>query len=505
MSAPDLRPYQMEFIGAFDQAVAFGAKRILGVAPTGSGKTVIAAAIIRTAAACYQQRVLVFSHRREITRQTSQKLHDLGVDHGIIQAGFPARPSEPVQIGSIQTLWSRAIRGSSLDLPIADLVFIDEAHHCPAETYQRVIAKYPDAVILGLSATPCRRDGRGLGNTFEKMIECPQVDELVRLGFLVPTLVYAPADGPDLSGIRTQAGDYIESQLAERMNTARLVGNVVTEWGRHAERRKTIVFAVDVAHSRHLCNEFEKSGAKVAHIDGGTPTDERDEALRRLKAGEIEIICNCQVLTEGFDAPDVGCIVLARPTKSPGLYRQMGGRGLRPTEGKQNCIILDHAGATLQHGFLEDRMQWTLDTTIRAANKAQASRGDGSTKSRLCDCPKCGALRTAGERCRSCGYLPQRPARDYDFEDGDLARIDRNRAAQPHVYSAEDKRRWHAMFVYIGQERGYSHKWPRANYMQKFGHWPQGWDAPVPISPDAEVRSWVRSRMIAYAKSRSAA
>jgi superfamily II DNA or RNA helicase len=491
----DLRPYQVDVIGRYRAAVDAGQKRILMVAPTGAGKTVIGSAIVNTTVES-GRRVLFFSHRREITKQTCEKLFALGIDAGIIQAGWPARPCQSVQVASVQTLTARAIRGSLIELPPADLVVVDEAHHATADTYRKIIDRYPDSIVLGLTATPCRKDGRGLGNIFEVLIECPQVQELIDLGFLVATVVYGPAEAPDLQGVRIQAGDYVESQLAERMNTHKLVGDAVTHWFRHAERRQTVVFAIDVAHSRHLCDEFREAGVRAEHIDGSTPKEERDAILGKLARGEIEVVCNCQVLTEGWDCPEVSCLVLARPTKSLGLYRQMIGRGLRPAPGKVDCVVLDHAGATIEHGFAEDRVQWTLSTDRRAQNTAHAARKATGARSRLCDCPRCGAIRTAGERCRSCGFLPQRQPQSVDFIDGDLARLDRNR--QPIVATA-DKVRWQRELIHIANSRGYRPGWAAHKYREKFGHWPKRNDVhPLPAS--GEVLAWVRSRQIAYSK-----
>jgi DNA repair protein RadD len=262
-----------------------------------------------------------------------------------------------------------------------------------------------------------------------------------------------------------------------------------------------VIFATSVAHSVHLRDEFRKLDASAEHIDGWTPKDERDAILTKLARGNIEIVCNCAVLTEGFDCPDVGCIVLARPTRSLGLFRQMIGRGLRPAPGKGNCIVLDHAGAVHEHGFAEDAVRWTLEPDRRAAVPAHAKRKDTSGKSRLCDCPKCGALRTAGENCRSCGYLPAPKPRAVDWQDGDLARLDRNgRAAKPAFTQAE-RDRWHRELAGYAKERGYKSGWVFHKFQERFGCKPP-WGIPMadPVSP--EVRSWVRSRQIAWAKSR---
>src|SRR5207342_3164772 len=153
-----------------------------------------------------------------------------------------------------------------------------------------------------------------------------------------------------------------------------LVGDIVSNWHKLEQRRKTLVFCVDVAHSVHVRDEFVKSDVRAEHVDGGTPKAERDAILARLASGETELVTNCMVLTEGFDLPAIGCIVLARPTKQLGLFRQMAGRGLRPAEGKSDLILIDHAGAVYAHGLLEDRIEWSLDTDKHAENKTHAAR-----------------------------------------------------------------------------------------------------------------------------------
>jgi len=338
-----LRPYQSEVIAELGRDIADGKRRIIAVAPTGAGKTIVAACVIKDRVAS-GQRVLVLAHTREIIKQTSLKLSAYGIEHGIIQAGLVADPDQPVQVASVQTLWSRAMRRNTMPLPPANLLIIDEAHHCPASTYRKIIEEYPNATLLGLTATPCRGDGRGLGGIFDMIVECPQVAALIEQKYLVKTRVYAPVD-PDLKGVETRVGDYVESQLAERMDRANLVGDIVTHWHKYGERRRTVCFAVNVAHSIHIRDEFIKSGVRAEHVDGSTPKPDRDAALARLASGETELITNCQVLGEGWDLPEVACCILARPTKKMGLYRQMIGRVLRPAEGKMNAIVLDHSGA----------------------------------------------------------------------------------------------------------------------------------------------------------------
>jgi DNA repair protein RadD len=400
-----LRPYQTQVV--IECAAAPAGDKLIVVAPTGAGKTVIAAAIIKIAT-YDSKRALVLAHTQEIIKQTSEKLFAHGVDHGIIQAGYPTRPNAVAQVASIQTLSARAIRGGRMELPSADLLVIDEAHHCPANTYLRIIDAYSEATLIGLTATPCRGDGRGLGRIFNRIIECPQVSELIEQKYLVRTRVYAPTD-PDLAGVETRVGDYIEGQLAERVDKPHLIGDIVSHWHKYGERRKTVCFAVNVAHSLHIRDEFIKSGVRAAHLDGSLPKIERDAILSRLAAGEIELVTNCMVLTEGWDLPEASCCILARPTKKIGLYRQMVGRILRPAVGKNNAVVLDHSGAVYRHGFIEDPVQWTLDPNERSYSPKQAARLRSGYSCRLLECRKCGSIRVAGEACEHCGFLPQRP------------------------------------------------------------------------------------------------
>jgi hypothetical protein len=270
----DLRPYQSQAIQEIELAIN-DAQAPLYVLPTGAGKTVVAAQIIeRTVAA--GKRVLVLTHRREILKQTSLKLSGSNLEHGLIQAGLNLDLDPSVQIASIQTLWARCMRTDKAPLPAANLIIVDEAHHIAARTWRKIIEAYPNARLIGLTATPCRSDGRGLGNHFTKIIEGPQIPELIADKWLVPTTYYAPVD-PDLRGVQTRQGDYVVSQLADRMNRDDLVGDIVSNWHKFGERRKTLVFCVDVAHSVHVKNEFVNSGVKAEHIDGGTPKSERDD------------------------------------------------------------------------------------------------------------------------------------------------------------------------------------------------------------------------------------
>jgi superfamily II DNA or RNA helicase len=288
------------------------------------------------------------------------------------------------------------------------------------------------------------------------------------------------------------------------MDQGRLIADIVSTRDKYAKDRPTVCFATSVGHSIHIRDCFSESGVRAEHIDGSTPADERDETLRRLKSGDIEVVTNCAVLTEGWDMPDCGCIILARPTKSFQLYRQMVGRVIRSSPGKQNAIVLDHAGATYRHGLVEDPIEWVLEEDHKVQNKTHAARGEAGTR-QLIECKQCNALRMSGEACPHCGYVPQRYGKAFSPDDGELGLVEGGRV-QATLYDHATKMRWWGELTYIGIQRGYSQNWAATNFKQKFGHWPGPYGATTePIEPSREVLSWVRSRMIAYAKSRSAA
>jgi superfamily II DNA or RNA helicase len=380
------------------------------------------------------------------------------------------------------------------------LIVVDECHHATARTWRKILEAYPDAIILGLTATPCRGDGRGLGGIFEKIIECPQIAELIAHNppCLVPSRVYAPAN-PDLTGVEVRQGDYVANQLEERMDKAKLVADIVSTWHKWGERRKTVCFATGVGHSIHLRDEFIKCGVRAEHIDGTTPKDERDATLARLASGDIELVTNCMVLTEGWDMPEVGCCILARPTKQMGLFRQMIGRVLRPhpESGKKDCVVLDHSGAVFRHGLPEDPVVWTLSEDKTASNPTlDARKPDAFGGPKILECTQCSAIREGGKACPCCGFLPVRKPTIVIPREGDLALVQGRNPGNAEV----DKQRWYNEFAGYAQERNHKPGFAYYKFEEKFGYSPPFGMKPHPCTPSPEVRSWIRSRQIAWAK-----
>jgi superfamily II DNA or RNA helicase len=500
-----LHQYQVDVIDELERKVAAGIRRIIITAPTGSGKTVIASEIIKRAVA-KSKRVLFIAHRDELLTQARDKLKRFEVTAGIIKAGRDkdARPQALVQVAGIQTLHARAVRAHKMELPAAEIVFFDEAHHCPAMTYQKIIEAYPDAIIVGLTATPFRGDGRGLGNVFEAMIECPQIGELIELGHLVKLKIFAPPPA-DLRGVDVAStDDYVIDQLSDRMDP--LVGDFVEHCLRHAQRRRTVVFAVDVKHSVHIVDELAKSGVRAEHLDVSTWQADREAILGRLASGETEVVSNCMILTEGFDLPDIGCVALVRPTRSLGLFRQMIGRGLRPAEGKTDIIVLDHGGGVYRHGRPDDEIAWSLDIDRRAANPTHEARIAKTGNDPFCECKACGHLRMKGMACDNCGWEPKSPARAVEYIDRDLVEL-----GAANVPTETDRISFYCELRGFQQTAKrkygspYHPKWAACQYKDKHKSWPPwSWNNFAPLEPTPATLRWIKSRQIAWAKARAA-
>ena len=329
-------------------------RRVLYVSPTGSGKTVVLCKRIQDAVAAGRT-VDFIAHRKELIDQCSKKLTDNGIAHGIIMRGQRGDGDAPVQVCSIQTLIRREHRR-------ADIGIVDEAHHAPSDSYQGALSAYP--FTLGVTATPCRLDGRGLGDCFDGMVVGSTARELTAAGWLVPSRVFAPTR-PDLQGVHSRAGDYIAAELQAAMDKPKLIGDIVDHWLRLAKGRPTVVFATGVKHSLSIVAAFRVAGVNAAHLDADTPIAERESILADLASNRLSAVSNCGILTEGWDAPIVSCVIIDRPTQSLSLYLQMVGRSLRPYPGKSDCLVLDHAGATLRHGFVADDREWSLDPSVR--------------------------------------------------------------------------------------------------------------------------------------------
>ncbi|MFE8034134.1 DEAD/DEAH box helicase [Thiohalocapsa marina] len=450
-----LRDYQAHMLSEVRTAYAQGFRAPLLVAPTGSGKTVCfsyVAANARAKGNC----TLILVHRRELLEQTSRTLDAFGVEHGRIAAGEP-QTDAAVQIASVQTLVRRLERMTWAP----DLIVVDEAHHTTASTgHGRIIAAFPKARVLGVTATPERLDGQGLGTHvggyFDRLVLGPSVADLIQRGYLSKPIVYAPAQALDLKGIATRAGDYAQDALAAAMDRPSITGSAVAEYRRRCEGAPAIAFCVTVEHARNVAAAFTQAGYKAASIDGTLSAEDRAKRIADLASGRLHVLTSCEIISEGTDIPIVGAAILLRPTQSLALYLQQVGRALRPYSGKERAVILDHVANSLRHGLPDDARDWNLD----AKPRRQRAKDDDKPQQAVRQCDHCQAVHAPAPTCPECGHVHPIQQREIEHIDGELQEVTRQQAdrlaqrrrEQAKAQTLDDLRA-------IGRRRGYRPGW----------------------------------------------
>ena len=458
-----LRNYQNDAVEAVRAAYRAGSRAPLLVMPTGAGKTVCFSYIASQAAA-KGSRILLLAHRRELILQISKALNLWGIGHGVI---LPDRneTGHPVQVASISTLARRLYPGKYR----FDLIVIDEAHHAVSGSQLgTILDAFPDAKRLGVTATPCRLDGRGLGvhakGFFDALVEGPSVLELIEAGYLARPVVYAPPAGQevDLSAVKVTGGDYNLGQLAAAMDKTPLTGDAVAHYRRLCSGAPALAFCVTVEHAAHVAEEFRAAGYRAAMLDGKTPDHDRDRMIWDLGRGELDVLASCNVVSEGTDIPVVSAAILLRPTASYALAMQQMGRVLRAHPGKEKALILDHAGNTRRHGLPTEPGEWSLENRPR--------RKPGSSLYFVKDCPDCGTLLALSARtCPECGCVFEWARAEIEMPAtvaGDLEEIDamalaRERRKEVAKAKSLDELRE------IGRARGYKAGWAWHRWEEK--------------------------------------
>lgn len=385
-------------------------------------------------------RIWFLCHRQELIDQTSKTLRSLDIEHGYVAAGYPAPRREQVLICSVGTV------GRRLDtLAAPDIIFVDEAHHAVAGTWSNIIAKFPNARIVGLTATPERLDGRGLGDLFTSLVPGPPVRDLMRDGWLCDYRAWSHST-PDLRGVKMRGKDYDAASLAAKMGDSKLIGDAVEHYMEHAAGERGVAFCVDVEHSIRTQQAFAYAGVRAVQLDGSAPKDYRKKVIRQFRDGEIDVLTSVDLFGEGFDLPELAVAILLRPTKSLGLTLQQVGRSFRPvfadgfdldtTDGRLAAIanstkpcakLLDHAGNLRPedmggHGLPDDYREWSL------AGRQKSTRSGSGPSPRIC--PKCfGASPPKSETCKyGCGWVFIKTARELEEEAGDLSEIAKEQA-----------------------------------------------------------------------------
>lgn len=468
-----LRPYQQTGVEKIRGRFGAGDRAVLYVLSTGGGKT-YTFSYISASAAKLGNRVLILVHRTELLTQSSLSLASIGVQHGLIAPRNKAKAvaaahfdtlgrsyvdqQAMVFVASVQTIarqldkWAHLFR----------LIVIDEAHHATAGQWARTVEACSNARVLGVTATPVRTDGQGLGRhaggVFDSLVEGPSITELIKLGYLVRPKVFAPPAQFDLKGIRkTAGGDYNQKQLAERMDTPTITGDAVAHYQRYLKGKSAIAFCASIAHAEHTAEAMRAAGVRAAAVSGKTPDDERRRMIADLGAGRLDVMASCDIVSEGTDIPSVTGALLLRPTQSEGLFLQQVGRVLRPADGKEHAVILDHVGNCLTHGLPDEERHWTLD------GRENGERGprDKEPEINVRQCPECYSVHEPAPQCPACGHVYTPEERQIKQVDGELAEVTE---AQREALKQKRRRevgaaRTQDEFEKIAAERGYSQGW----------------------------------------------
>lgn len=460
MAGITLRDYQQAGVDRLRAAYAEGARAPLFVLPTGGGKTVTFAYVTAQSLA-RGRRALILVHRQELLRQSSETLAGLGVTHGLIAAGEGLSLRMGAQVASVQTLVRRFDRLDAAGWA-PDLIIIDEAHHANAGSWRKVLDHWPEARVLGVTATPIRQDGRGLGDVFDALVEGPQIADLIARGYLAPPEVYAPPVVADLTGLRSRMGDFVQGEAADRMDRPTVTGDAVSHYSRICPGVPAIAFCVSVAHAEHVAEQFRASGWRAASLDGSMPDLDRRQRIRDLAEGRLQVLTSCDIISEGTDIPVVGAAIGLRPTQSTGLYLQQVGRALRLYPGKTSAVILDHVGNVQRHGLPDEPREWSLEGTA----KRKRDRDEGPPPPVTCEtcyrqiprplpdcCPGCGtSLKSTKDRMQALQQA-EGELRRLTAEDRDRLSLAR-RAEQGRAETLQD-------LIELGRARGYPN--------------PQGW------------------------------
>jgi DNA repair protein RadD len=454
-----LRDYQQSGVDSIRESFRSGKKAPLYVCPTGGGKTVIFSYIAITTAA-KAKRVLILVHRIELLRQTSAKLYEAGVEHGLINAKFTPNMFASVQVASVQTL-VRRIDKVRTDY---DLIIIDEAHHAVASTWKKILNKIkensPKCLTLGVTATPIRSDGTGLIDMFDDLILGPSIKQLTERGFLVPSVVYAPTEKIDFSKVKITNGDYDQYELENLVDNSVITGSAVEYYKKICPGVPAIVFCVSVKHAEHVAEEFRAAGFRSQSVDGSMDDAVRKKLIAGLSNGMIQVLTSCDLVSEGTDIPAVRCGILLRPTQSTGLFLQQIGRTLRLAPGKTMAWILDHVANVLNHGMPDEEREWSLEGEDQRAKK---KKKDAEPNVRVKQCPACFAMHGPATKCPLCGHIYEVESEEPSIKEGELRQITEEDSAL--LKRARNKEVGRAKtfddLVAIGTARGYKPGWAK--------------------------------------------
>lgn len=496
MSAVELRPYQADATHDLRAAVAAGKRRVVLVAPTGAGKSEMAFSMLEEVVR-KGTRALFIVDRVVLVDQTSERLDQYGIHHGVIQAGhWRFRSWEKIQVCSVQTLERRGIPED------VQVIFVDEAHCMRAKLTEYL--KKTDAIVIGLTATPL---AKGMGSVYEAVVNATTTNWLVEQGFLAPLKVYA-ATAIDTKGMKVVGGEWSEKEIEKRGLT--IIGDIVSEWQQKTQLHfggpvKTIVFSATVTHGEELCRHFRAAGfnfQQISYKDGDDAS--RKELISEFKNKDSRIhgLVSCEVLTKGFDVPDVQCGISARPyRKSLSSHIQQLGRVMRSSPGKEFGLWLDHSGNYMRfYKDTEEIFGKGVSELDDGKRESQARKEPTQREEAQLKC-KCGfILQPRQSKCPACG-AERKPLSLVDVAPGRMVEVQSQKKENKRV-SWDEKRRFYSGLKWVGDQRGRKAGWAAHAYRARFGVWPNDPQVRhvVPMTPSIDVQAWVKHLDLKYVK-----
>lgn len=448
----ELRGYQSEIVRAVGQALR-RVRRVVVVLPPGGGKTVIAAFIAQRFAG--RGDATYFNcHRSELLKQTSGTFSDCGLAHGFVASGYPMNRAAMVQVCSVDSLKSRLAQ-----LREPRVCIWDECHHIGAAGWSAIMEAWPNAVHIGLTGTPWRLDGTGLGLYFDEMVLGPGAAELIEMGSLSQYKIFAPS-APDMQGVGKMAGEFKKGETADRMRAPKLTGDIINHWRRTADGLRTVGYGVNVAHSQYLAAMFNQAGIPAAHLDGGSMSADRKRDIQAFADGGIRVLFNVGLFGEGFDLSawagrpvTIDAAILADPTQSLTKYLQESMRCMRPSPGKI-AIINDHAGNSARHGFPDDVREWDLQ-----GRDKKAGAKDGPPPPYTCKCFQ-QIRRPLPPKCPHCGIALAVEVKPVDVADAELVEVTEREKQETRARLKREQAEAKSLdeLVNLGRKRG--HKYP---------------------------------------------
>lgn len=465
--------------------------------PTGSGKTTIAMQLMWDARQRGETSIFL-APRRELLKQTAEKLDRwASFGYGMIQSSDIGRSNLylPIQVASVDTLISRAVKRRRLVLPPIRNVFCDEAHLYQTALRNQMMELFPDARVVGLTATPGRYDGRPMGSQYEYLVEASTPKQLIRDGYLVPGWYKAPSK-PDFAQVKVVAGEYNKKQHDAIMEP--LLGDIVETWLRYSADRRTVLFANQVGHSVWLADRFRAAGVSAEHCDGTAKDTHRDAIFERFESGETQVLCNVDLAGYGYDLPDISCVVLAKRTRSIVRYIQYLGRGARRQEGKREFLVQDHGGNVYEHGYFEEDRHWSL-SGVRPIGSRRKLSGKRAKESLRLRCPKCTTVFEGSLTCPECGHYFERTAKAFKVVDGELVEVKRAEVDE----SLLEKRLFHAELLGYARQKGYKSGWAAHAYQSRHKAFPPGeWRWDKGQTPSVATERYLKYLTIRRAKAR---